>query len=142
MLGAGGSARAAVWALLDAGAAEVQVWNRTPETAWALSADLGATPVTGAEPADLLVNCTSVGLDGSDPFDRLPLTAPDLAAYGCVADLVYTAGGTRLIAAARELGVPTVDGLTLLIGQGALSFEAFTGVAPAVDAMRAAVDPG
>ena len=48
VLGAGGSARAAVWALLDAGAREVRVWNRTPERARELAADLGATPAAGA----------------------------------------------------------------------------------------------
>jgi len=138
VLGAGGSARAAVWALLDAGASQVKVWNRTPGRANELCAELGGTPVRRAEPADVLVNCTSVGLDGSDPFDRLPLDAADLRSFGCVADLVYTAGGTPLIARATELGVPAVDGLTLLIGQGALSFELFTGVAPSLDAMRAA----
>lgn len=139
VLGAGGSARAAVWALLDAGASQVMVWNRTRQRASELCAELGATPVQRAEPADLLVNCTSVGLDGSDPFDRLPLDARELPSYGCVVDFVYTAAGTPLIARARELGVPAVDGLTLLIGQGALSFERFTGVAPSLDAMRAAV---
>jgi shikimate dehydrogenase len=142
VLGAGGSARAAVWALLDAGAAEVRVWNRTPAGADELCGDLGATPVGRAAPADLLVNCTSVGLDGSDPFDLLPLDAGDLSAYGCVADLVYTAAGagaTRLLAAARELEVPTVDGLTLLIAQAALSFERFTGAPASLDAMRAAL---
>jgi shikimate dehydrogenase len=142
VLGAGGSARAAVWALLDAGAAGVKVWNRTGWRADELCAELGGTPVRGAEPADLLVNCTSVGLDGSDPFDRLPLDATDLRSYGCVVDFVYTVAGTSLITRARELGVPAVDGMTLLIDQGALSFERFTGVAPSLDAMRAAADPG
>src|SRR5205085_10694048 len=56
VLGAGGSARAAVWALLGEGAAEVRVWNRTPERARALSAELGAMPVIEVTPADLLVN--------------------------------------------------------------------------------------
>ena len=60
VLGAGGTARAAVWALNHAGA-EVRVLNRTAERARALCAELGGTPVSGAEPADLLVNCTSVG---------------------------------------------------------------------------------
>jgi shikimate dehydrogenase len=142
VLGAGGSARAAVWALLDAGAAQVKVWNRTRSRADELCAELGATPARRAEPADLLVNCTSVGLDGSDPFDRLPLDAEDLPSYGCVADFVYTTAGTLLIARARELGVPAVDGLTLLIGQGALSFERFTGRPPSLDAMRSAVSAG
>jgi shikimate dehydrogenase len=92
-------------------------------------------------PADLLVNCTAVGLDGSDPFDRLPLGPDDLTAYGCVTDLVYTVNGTVLVDRARERGVPAVDGLELLVGQGALSFEIFTGVVASVDAMRAAVAP-
>ena len=139
VLGAGGSARAAVWALLDAGASRVAVWNRTPERARRLAAELGATPASGIAAADVLVNCTSVGLDGSDPFDRLPVAPGDLAGYGCVVDLVYTATGTKLTARAQEPGVPTVGGLELLIGQGALSFERFTGMAPSRDAMRAAV---
>jgi shikimate dehydrogenase len=139
VLGAGGSARAAVWALADAGAGEVRVWNRTPERADALASDLGATPVRSAGPADLLINCTAVGLDGSDPFGALPLRAGDLTGYGAVVDLVYTGDGTRLVDAARGLGVPAVDGETILIAQGALSFQLWTGVAAPVDVMRAAV---
>ncbi len=139
VLGAGGSARAAVWALLDAGAAEVRVWNRTAERAHELSAELGATPTVRATASDLLVNCTAVGLDGSDPFDRLPLAPEDLGAYGCVVDLVYTATGTALVHRARERGIPAVDGLELLIGQGALSFAIFTGVPASREVMRAAL---
>jgi shikimate dehydrogenase len=138
VLGAGGSARAAAWALLNAGAAEVRVWNRTAHRARELAAELGATPADGAGPADVLVNCTAVGLDGSDPFDRLPLTPEDLGDYGCVVDLVYTFAGTALVNRARERGIPAVDGLELLIGQGALSFAIFTGVPAAVEVMRAA----
>ncbi len=62
VLGAGGSARAVVWALLRAGAAEVWVWNRTPERAVALARDLGAVPVERPRAADLLVNCTALEL--------------------------------------------------------------------------------
>ena len=61
VLGAGGSARAVVWALLRAGAAEVWVWNRTPERAGALAGELGGTAVEHPRAADLLVNCTAVG---------------------------------------------------------------------------------
>jgi shikimate dehydrogenase len=144
VLGAGGSARAAVWALLHDGAREVSVWNRTPARAQALCEDLGgvplpASPAATALVADVLVNCTAVGLDGSDPFDRLPVGADDLAGYGCVVDLVYTAAGTALGDAARQRGVEVVDGLELLVGQGALSFERFTGRPGPVGAMRAAV---
>jgi shikimate dehydrogenase len=142
VLGAGGSARAAVWALLDAGAAEVRVWNRTAERARRLCADLGAIPTesTSNPPqADLLVNCTTAGLDGGSSFDQLPLTPGDLDGYAAVVDLVYAGSPTALIARAREHGIPAVDGLELLIGQGALSFQRFTGRPASLDAMRGAV---
>ncbi|MGA2927795.1 MAG: shikimate dehydrogenase [Solirubrobacteraceae bacterium] len=141
VLGAGGSARAAVWALLEAGAAEVQVWNRTPERAQRLCAELGGTAVGAAAPADLLVNCTAVGLDAADDtFALLPVGADELAGFGCVVDLVYRADSdTALVRAAAERSIPVVDGLELLVGQGALSFERFTGHKASLDAMRAAV---
>ena len=139
VLGAGGSARAVIWALRDAGAREVRVWNRTPERARRLAEELGATAVEHAAPADLLVNCTSVGLDGcSATFEQLPVCAEALGGYGCVVDLVYSDGGTELVAAAQARGVPVVDGLQLLVGQGALSFELFTGQTAPVAQMRAA----
>ncbi|MFZ0039720.1 MAG: shikimate dehydrogenase [Solirubrobacteraceae bacterium] len=138
VIGAGGSARAAVWALLDAGAASVGVWNRTTERAARVCAELGGTPVEEVSGADILVNCTSVGLDGSTPFDRLPVSAAGLTSFGCIVDLVYAPAGTALIREARARGIATVDGLELLVGQGALSFELFTGRPAPVEAMRAA----
>lgn len=138
MLGAGGSARAVIWALLDAGAARVSVWNRTPGRARELCAELGGTPVGEAIAADLLVNCTSVGLDGARTLTGLPVTAEALDGYGCVVDLVYAPDGTGLTTAAAARGIPTVDGLELLVGQGAISFEQFTGVAPSLEVMRTA----
>ncbi len=139
VLGAGGSARAAVWALLDAGAAEVLVWNRHPERARELSERLGASHVRAARSADLLINCTPVLLDGdSGQFKQLPVHADELAMFGCVVDFAYGDAETALISAARTRGVPVVDGLELLVGQGALSFERFTGLMPPVDRMRAA----
>ncbi|MGI8412049.1 MAG: shikimate dehydrogenase family protein [Solirubrobacteraceae bacterium] len=140
VLGAGGSARAAVWALLDAGAAQVSVWNRTPERARQLCAELGGTPVQVAPPADLLVNCTSSGLDAADrTLKSLPLSADDLVRYRCMVDLVYIDTETPLARAARERGIPLVDGLELLVGQGALSFELFTGRPAPLTAMRDAI---
>ncbi len=136
VLGAGGSARAVVHALANAGA-DVSVWNRTPERAH----ELGVTVVEPPLPsADLLVNCTSVGLDASgQTFKVLPLTADALGAYATVADLVYHADGdTELLASAREKGARTVDGLEILVGQGALSFEAWTGQPAPLDVMRKA----
>ena len=140
VLGAGGSARAVVWALLDAGAAEVMIWNRTPDRARRLAAELGARLVASAEPADVLVNCTSIGLDDErETFKHLPLRADCLNNYLCVVDLVYRARETQLIAAARAASVPAVEGIQILVGQGALSFEQFTGAHAPVDVMRAAV---
>lgn len=135
VLGAGGAARAAVWALRDAGAGAIRVWNRTPERARELSQQLGGTAVAEPTAADLLINCTSVGLDGSD---SLPIAAGDVTAFACVVDFVYTPGGTALIRHARRHELPTVDGLELLVGQGALSFEQFTGRPAPTGAMRTA----
>jgi shikimate dehydrogenase len=141
VLGAGGSARAATWALLDAGAREVRVWNRTPDRARALSAELGAVAVTRAEPADLLVHCTASGLDpADDAFKPLPVDADDLARYECVVDLVYRDTETSLVQAARARGARVVDGRELLVRQGALSLELFTGRAAPIESMRRAVD--
>jgi shikimate dehydrogenase len=140
VLGAGGSARAAAWALAGAGARAVAIWNRTPERARALAAELALEAVDPGAPlpsADVLVNCTAVGLDGGDPFVALPLGRERMADYRCVVDLVYTPSGTRLIDAAAEAGAATVDGLEILVGQGALSFERFTGRPAPVEAMRA-----
>ena len=140
VLGAGGSARAAVWALRAAGAREVRIWNRTAERGERLAAALGAVPVSRAEPADLLVNCTASGLDPrEDPFKQLPIDADDLARYECVVDLVYTESETPLVRAARARSARVVDGRELLVRQGALSFEEFTGITAPIELMRQAV---
>ncbi|HWF75362.1 MAG TPA: shikimate dehydrogenase [Solirubrobacteraceae bacterium] len=139
VLGAGGSARAAGWALRDAGAAEVRVWNRTPARAERLCAELGGTAVAEAAPADLLVHCTSSGLDASEAmFKSLPVDADDLVGYSCVVDLMYSRTDTPLVEAALARSVSTLDGLEILVGQGALSFERFTSRPAPVEVMRAA----
>jgi len=136
ILGAGGSGRAAAYALAQAGAA-VAVWNRAPERARALAADLGVRAVAAPVPADVLVNCTSVGLaDPSSTFKDLPLRADSVGEYACVVDLVYRAGGTVLAQEARRRGSQVVDGLEILVRQGALSFEGWTGRAAPLQVMR------
>jgi shikimate dehydrogenase len=140
VLGAGGSARAAVWALLRAGA-EVAVWNRTAARAEALVRELGGRVATGAEPADFLLNCTAVGLhdpthDATRTFKSLPVSADELGEYACVVDLVYRDTPTPLIDAARRAGVEVVDGLAILVAQGAASFELWTGREAPVEVMR------
>jgi shikimate dehydrogenase len=167
VLGAGGSARAAAWALREAGASEVSVWNRTPERALALASDLCVRAVTEPGPADVLINCTSVGLEGpaganggadasgskaeqtkdaSETLSRLGLTFERIGEYAYVADMVYRADGpTPLLAAASEHGARTLDGLEILLAQGAVSFELWTGRAAPLQvmrrALRAAPDP-
>jgi shikimate dehydrogenase len=155
VLGAGGSARAVVWALREAGASEVSVWNRKPERAETLARELGARVARVAEPADLLVNCTSVGLQTGAAVERsateaeglnqLGLTFDQVGEYSYVVDLVYRSGSTQLLAAARAHGARTLDGLEILVAQGALSFELWTGRKAPVQVMRRAAydqDPG
>lgn len=135
VLGAGGSARAAAWALREAGA-DVAVWNRTADRAAALAADLGVRVVREPGRADLLVHCTSLGLGGEDAAAALGLG--DLGDYGTVADLVYAPGGTALVRNASAAGARTVDGLEILVRQGALSLERWTGRDAPLACMRAA----
>jgi shikimate dehydrogenase len=139
VLGAGGAARAAVHALAQAGA-EVSVWNRTPERAHALVEALGGTYVSEPVQAEIVVNATSVGLhDPAATFKALPLTADDVVAGSCVVDMVYRPGGTALLQAAEAWGARTVDGVEVLIAQGAASFERWTGRPAPREAMRRAV---
>jgi shikimate dehydrogenase len=144
VLGAGGTARAAVWALLNAGAAEVYVWNRTQARALELCAELGSTPLeldALMSPIDVIANATSIGLhEGDELTDFPPFAQPaQLGNYKAVVDFVYTKAGTPLLKAARHAGVPTVDGLELLVGQGALAFELFTGQPAPLEAMQSAL---
>jgi shikimate dehydrogenase len=148
VLGAGGSARAAAWALREAGASEVMIWNRTSERADALAGELGVRAVRAAQSADLLVNCTSVGLQRPDAIERsatedealnqLGLTFDQVGEYSYVIDMVYRSGSTPLLAAARAHGARTVNGLEILLAQGALSFELWTGRRAPMDVMRRA----
>jgi len=139
VLGAGGAARAVVWALVREGA-EVGVWNRTERRARQLCGELGGAPATAPDPAayELIVNSTAVGLRGEDPFSELPLREDGFSAGQTVVDMVYGGGPTRLLAAAAAAGAATVDGIEILVRQGALSLEIWTGREPPLDAMRAA----
>jgi len=138
VLGAGGSARAVVWALVQAGA-EVQVWNRTRARAERLCAEIGGRAVEAPPAAaELLVNTTSVGLRGEDPFKALPLRVDAMDGYPCLVDLVYGSRPTALTSAARDAGATVVDGLEILVRQGARSFERWTGRPAPLDVLRAA----
>jgi shikimate dehydrogenase len=142
VLGAGGSARAVAYALRGAGAA-VAVWNRSPERARTIATDLGVAAVERPGPAEVLVNCTSVGLhDPAATFKELPVTSDDIGEYACVVDLVYRDGGTELLRQAEQRGCRCVDGLEILVRQGARSFQIWTGRSAPLDVMRRAAHGG
>jgi shikimate dehydrogenase len=132
VLGAGGSARAVVYALEQAGT-EVSIWNRTK----ARATELG-NAVDEPVGAEMLVNCTSLGLgDPSSDFKALPVSVDALATYATVVDLVYRQDGdTELVANARKAGCSVIDGLEILVRQGALSFEIWTGQEAPIEVMR------
>ena len=143
VLGAGGSARAVIWALRNAGA-DVTIWNRTASKAEALAEEFGvkAGPPRGF---DLLINCTTVGMhEASEPpqastdLKPLPLDADALKATNVVVDLVYGPHPTPLIRLANERGAVTVDGLEVLVHQGATALEIWTGLEPPLEVMRRA----
>ncbi|MBK5219511.1 MAG: shikimate dehydrogenase [Thermoleophilia bacterium] len=139
VLGAGGAARAAIWALVGEGA-RVDVWNRTAARAEALCADLGGKAVAAPAQAeyDLIVNTTSVGLGGEDPFEELPLDAAGFVPGQLVVDMVYGEGSAALLGAAGAAGATVIDGLEILVQQGALSLRIWTGLEPPLDVMRTA----
>lgn len=151
VLGAGGSARAAIWALVEAGA-EVSAWNRTAAKAGALATELGAAHLdrSAGEPIapgdfDLLVNATTVGLEQAadreaapGDLDALPLDHDSIGPWHVIVDLVYGAHETALARLARKRGARRVDGLEVLVRQGAASLRIWTGLDPSLEAMRVA----
>jgi len=135
ILGAGGAARGAVAALLQAGCPEVRIVNRTLAKAEALAGALGG-PVRACELAaaaeafagvSAVINATSVGLDGKGVLDAPLEATPDTAV---IMDMIYKPLVTPFLHWAQSLGRRTVDGLAMLIGQAAPSFEAFYGQPP------------
>jgi shikimate dehydrogenase len=139
VLGAGGAARAVLWALLWEGA-RVAVWNRTPERAEEICAELGGEAVLAPrqEEFDLIVNTSAVGLRGEDPFEHLPLRRDGFTEHQTVVDMVYGEHRSKLLKAAEGARAATVDGLEILVQQGARSLEIWTGREPDLDVMRSA----
>jgi shikimate dehydrogenase len=132
VIGAGGAARAVLFALARASVGHVTILNRSPLKAMGLLATFGLKgEVLGLDaqlpPAALLVNSSSLGMTGQPPLDLDLSPLPDDA---IVYDLVYAPLQTGLLKAADSRGLDTVDGLDMLIGQAALAFELFFGAAP------------
>ena len=137
VLGAGGAARSVVASLVDAGAREIRLLNRTQSRAEEIANAIGSAVKTCAweqrhdalAGATLLVNTTSQGMTGQPPLD-LSLSA--LPRNALVSDVVYVPLETPLLATARERGNPTVDGLGMLLHQARPAFEAWFGILPDV----------
>ncbi|UNU45224.1 shikimate dehydrogenase [Sphingopyxis sp. YF1] len=132
VIGAGGAARAVLFALARANVGPVTILNRSPLKAMGLLATFGLKGDVVAldaplPPAVLLVNSSSLGMTGQPPLD---LDLSPLPAGAIVYDLVYSPLRTGLLQAAEARGLDTVDGLDMLIGQAALAFELFFGAAP------------
>jgi shikimate dehydrogenase len=152
VLGAGGAGRAVVYALLEARAARVGVWNRHRERAERLVGELAprrrqAALEVVSDPtharAELLVNATSVGMPlagrqatPEDCFKLLHLPADKFRDVQIVVDLVYADEGTALVREAEARGVTYVDGFDILVHQGAASFELWTGRPAPLEVMR------
>jgi shikimate dehydrogenase len=139
VLGAGGSSRAVVFGLIERGIKRIHLANRTVERAQALADQFGATVVPlewGAlgdvlPRAGLLVNTTSLGMNGQPPMD---IGIASLPSNAVVADLVYVPLQTPLLAAAKARGLKTADGLGMLLHQAVRGFELWFGQRPEVTA--------
>lgn len=141
LVGAGGAARACLFALRQAGVGEVVLLARNALKGMGLLSALGVRGGVQAldaplPPARLIVNASPLGMAGQSP---LALDLSGQSADALVYDLVYAPLETPLLADARARGLETVDGLEMLVGQAALAFELFFGVAPPDDdaALRA-----
>jgi shikimate dehydrogenase len=137
VLGAGGAARGIVFALLEAGAGEIRLFNRTTARAEAVAKYFGARVKAfewearngASRDVSLLVNTTPLGMPGSDP---LGIDVRALDRNCVVADIVYVPLLTPLLTAARAHGLAIVDGLGMLLHQAAPGFERWFGVRPEV----------
>ncbi len=142
VLGAGGSARAIVYALQLRGC-EVLIANRSLERAQRLAQSFGVQKVLPLEESALrpymatiagIVNCTSLGMEPhSDTMPPVPLGEVSESVWVC--DLVYRPLHTRLLKTAESLRLKTIGGVGMLVWQGALAFERWTGITPPVDLM-------
>ena len=146
LLGAGGAARAAVFALAESGAGKVLIANRTVERGNALasevrglSLDVDSIPMHEAGKAaglvDLIVNATSMGMEPGANAGLSPLDSADINPRALVYDMVYTPQQTPLMEAALQAGAKALGGLWMLVYQGAAAFEMWTAREAPVDLM-------
>jgi len=137
VIGAGGAARAILVALLDAGAPEIMLTNRTADRASALAAEFGTRvkahswekTETLLPQAATVVNTTALGMTGKEAF---PFSLKGLPSTALATDIVYTPLDTPFLQAARAQGCATVDGLGMLLHQAAPGFARWFGQVPEI----------
>ncbi len=145
LLGGGGAARASLLGLIDEGADEIVIFNRTPERARSMSRRIGGErtrviPVLEeieGEDFDLVINATRLGLEKNDAS---PVDLERLGCVGAAMDLVYGRHVTPFVRAAEAMDIRATDGAEMLVRQGAASFERWWGIPAPVEAMRAAME--
>lgn len=144
LLGAGGAARAALMGLLEEGAEEVVILNRSKERARAVARRIGGQRTRVAllpeelrgQSFDLVVNATSLGMSPEDPS---PFDFELLTRVGGAMDLIYGREATPFMKAAESFGVRTADGSEMLVQQAAVAFERWWGREAPLDAMKKAL---
>jgi shikimate dehydrogenase len=142
LLGAGGAARGIAFALAEARPKVIGIWNRTPERGARLAGEVAATgtrvaAAPEADPTgyDAIVNCTSVGMHGGGAEATSPCDLSRARPGVLAVDIVYAPQRTPFLAEAERHGLKTLGGLPMLIYQGALAFEFWTGVNAPVEVM-------
>lgn len=145
LVGAGGAARGIAFALVEARASCVAIANRTAARAEQLARDVAngangtVVEAVGMDAPlaafDCIVNCTSVGMEGTGTEAALPRTLDGARAGALAVDIVYRPADTAFLREARARGLRTLGGLPMLIYQGALSFQLWTGMVAPIDVM-------
>ena len=145
LLGAGGAARGIAFALGEARCGRLAIANRSRDRAERLIAEVAdaaaesdvrlAAPDAPLTTYDCVVNCTSIGMEGGPAPDRSPVDLASAAPGTLVVDIVYAPEVTPLLREAASRGLRTLGGLSMLVYQGALGFELWTGVPAPVDVM-------
>lgn len=150
ILGAGGAARAISVEVALSGVADITIVNRTAQRGQELvdllnnslkipsRLDAWENDYQVSEGTDIVINATSIGLN--DPEARIPLETQSLQKNMVVADVVFNPPQTRLLRDAGERGCTTLDGLGMLVNQGVISFNIWTGVDPDAQVMRDALE--
>lgn len=145
LLGAGGAARAILYALKEAETGHISIFNRTAGKAEALIKDLQLSKASVVDSTavakghDVIINTTPIGSSDSQPQQSL-IASEDLPSQGIVCDIIYRPAETLLLQKAKRKGLATQNGLPMLLQQGALAFEMWTGQEAPLEIMQRSLE--